>query len=102
MLVATPSVGPTCRMSPGLSSGPEEGSDHLFLLPERALSMDTAQLREDLASLDFSVASHHSMRDEHNSLVARPSLAGRGTVWLCEYYFIFCLFNYVVTYLKPI
>ncbi|KAJ9595251.1 hypothetical protein L9F63_013439 [Diploptera punctata] len=34
--------------------GPQEGIDHLFLLPERVLGMDSAQLRQDLAGLDFS------------------------------------------------
>ena len=35
--------------------GPQEGIDHLFLLPERVLGMDSAHLRQDLASFDFSV-----------------------------------------------
>ncbi|XP_074098954.1 uncharacterized protein LOC141527399 isoform X14 [Cotesia typhae] len=53
--------------------GPAEGSDHLFLLPERALVMDSAQLKQDLAGLDFNL--------HFNRLHTAP----RGNVWLCEY-----------------
>ncbi|KAL7299914.1 hypothetical protein TKK_0007237 [Trichogramma kaykai] len=52
--------------------GPAEGSDHLFLLPQRALGMDTTHLRQDLASLDFNL--------HLNLLQAAP----RGNVWLCH------------------
>uniref|UniRef100_A0A1B6KAJ6 Ensconsin-like n=1 Tax=Graphocephala atropunctata TaxID=36148 RepID=A0A1B6KAJ6_9HEMI len=48
--------------------GPQEGIDHLFLLPERVLTMDSASLRQDLAGLDFSV---HLLQD-----------GPRGNVWL--------------------
>lgn len=53
------------------SQGPQEGIDHLFLLPERVLGMDGAQLRKDLAALDFKV----------QLLQSAPS----GNVWLCKY-----------------
>ncbi|XP_008551574.1 MAP7 domain-containing protein 1 isoform X23 [Microplitis demolitor] len=53
--------------------GPAEGSDHLFLLPERALVMDSTQLKQDLAGLDFNL--------HFNRLHTAP----RGNVWLCEY-----------------
>ncbi|XP_076641943.1 uncharacterized protein LOC143352873 isoform X15 [Halictus rubicundus] len=53
--------------------GPAEGSDHLFLLPERALIMDSTHLRQDLAGLDFNL---------HLNLL---HTAPRGNVWLCEY-----------------
>lgn len=52
--------------------GPAEGSDHLFLLPERALVMDSTHLRQDLAGLDFNL---------HLNLL---HTAPRGNVWLCE------------------
>ena len=52
--------------------GPAEGSDHLFLLPERALVMDSTQLRQDLAGLDFNL---------HLNLL---HTAPRGNVWLCK------------------
>lgn len=52
--------------------GPAEGSDHLFLLPERALVMDSTHLRQDLAGLDFNL---------HLNLL---HTASRGNVWLCE------------------
>ncbi|KAF7414741.1 hypothetical protein HZH68_003230 [Vespula germanica] len=55
------------------SLGPLEGSDHLFLLPERALIMDSSRLRQDLAGLDFNL--------RFNILQTAP----RGNVWLCEY-----------------
>ncbi|XP_049846479.1 ensconsin isoform X42 [Schistocerca gregaria] len=48
--------------------GPQEGIDHLFLLPERALTMDSGRLQQDLAGLDFSVRVLHS--------------APQGNVWL--------------------
>ncbi|KAH0545959.1 hypothetical protein KQX54_005037 [Cotesia glomerata] len=57
--------------------GPAEGSDHLFLLPERALVMDSAQLKQDLAGLDFNL--------HFNRLHTAP----RGNVWL------FILTNYL-------
>lgn len=44
--------------------------DHLFLLPVRVLSMDSASLRKDLAGLDFNVHLLHS--------------GPQGNVWLCE------------------
>ncbi|XP_043484738.1 inner centromere protein-like isoform X6 [Leptopilina heterotoma] len=50
--------------------GPAEGSDHLFLLPERALGMDTTHLRQDLAGLDFNL---------HLNLL---HTAPKGNVWL--------------------
>ncbi|XP_018052385.1 PREDICTED: ensconsin isoform X8 [Atta colombica] len=50
--------------------GPAEGSDHLFLLPERALGMDSTHLRQDLAGLDFNL---------HLNLL---HTAPRGNVWL--------------------
>lgn len=53
--------------------GPVEGSDHLFLLPERALIMDTTHLRQDLAGLDFNL---------HLNLL---HTAPRGNVWLCKF-----------------
>lgn len=53
--------------------GPAEGSDHLFLLPERALVMDSTHLRQDLAGLDFNL---------HLNLL---HTAPRGNVWLCEF-----------------
>ena len=69
--------------------GPAEGSDHLFLLPERALVMDSTHLRQDLAGLDFNL---------HLNLL---HTAPRGNVWLCEFMRfsgvlanIFCLFCY--------
>ncbi|KAI4503327.1 hypothetical protein M0802_001549 [Mischocyttarus mexicanus] len=52
------------------SLGPLEGSDHLFLLPERALIMDSSRLRQDLAGLDFNL--------RFNLLQTAP----RGNVWL--------------------
>ncbi|XKL64760.1 hypothetical protein PGB90_004846 [Kerria lacca] len=52
------------------SQGPQEGIDHLFLLPERVLGMDSVQLRKDLAALDFKV----------QLLQSAPS----GNVWLCK------------------
>ncbi|KAL2717255.1 inner centromere protein-like isoform X12 [Vespula squamosa] len=52
------------------SLGPLEGSDHLFLLPERALIMDSSRLRQDLAGLDFNL--------RFNILQTAP----RGNVWL--------------------
>ncbi|XP_033213073.1 MAP7 domain-containing protein 2 isoform X4 [Belonocnema kinseyi] len=52
--------------------GPAEGSDHLFLLPERALGMDSTHLRQDLAGLDFNL---------HLNLL---HTAPKGNVWLCK------------------
>lgn len=57
--------------------GPQEGIDHLFLLPERVLGMDSVQLRQDLASLDFSLQLHR----ESGPVLAN---AGKGNVWLCK------------------
>lgn len=54
--------------------GPAEGSDHLFLLPQRALGMDSTHLRQDLAGLDFNLHLLHT--------------APRGNVWLCEWCFL--------------
>ncbi|KAK1131299.1 hypothetical protein K0M31_017586 [Melipona bicolor] len=53
--------------------GPAEGSDHLFLLPQRALIMDSTHLRQDLAGLDFNL---------HLNLL---HTAPRGNVWLYFY-----------------
>ncbi|XP_011502078.1 PREDICTED: uncharacterized protein LOC105365572 [Ceratosolen solmsi marchali] len=50
--------------------GPVEGSDHLFLLPQRALGMDSTHLRQDLASLDFNL---------HLNLL---HTAPKGNIWL--------------------
>lgn len=52
--------------------GPQEGIDHLLLLPERVLSMDSASLRQDLAGLDFSLHLLHR------------TPAPQGNVWLCK------------------
>ena len=52
--------------------GPAEGSDHLFLLPKRALDMDSVHLRQDLAGLDFNL---------HLNLL---HTAPKGNVWLCK------------------
>ncbi|KAL1138925.1 hypothetical protein AAG570_008987 [Ranatra chinensis] len=52
------------------TAGPQEGLDHLFLLPECVLSMDSGQLRRDLAGLDFRL----------HLLTHGPS----GNVWLCK------------------
>ena len=52
---------------------PFEASDHLFLLPQRALGMDSSQLRQDLASLGIS-----------NIQLNRLHEAPRGNFWLCE------------------
>lgn len=54
--------------------GPADGSDHLFLLPERALDMDSTHLRQDLEGLDFNL---------HLNLT---HMAPRGNVWLCEFF----------------
>lgn len=59
------------------NQGPQEGIDHLFLLPERVLGMDSVQLRKDLAALDFKV----------QLLQSAPS----GNVWLCKCILCFCL-----------
>ncbi|KAK9723247.1 EF-hand domain pair [Popillia japonica] len=40
-------------------SSPMDGLDHLFLLPERALTMDATRLQKDLAGLDFDVRLLH-------------------------------------------
>uniref|UniRef100_A0A0A9ZBS2 Reticulocyte-binding protein 2 a n=1 Tax=Lygus hesperus TaxID=30085 RepID=A0A0A9ZBS2_LYGHE len=49
-------------------SGPQEGLDHLILLPDCVLSMDSAQLKRDLAGLQFSL---HLLSD-----------GPEGSVWL--------------------
>jgi hypothetical protein len=61
---------PTATRRHGQQQGPQEGIDHLFLLPERVLGMDSAQLRQDLAGLDFNV----------QLLQTAP----QGNVWLCK------------------
>lgn len=66
--------------------GPAEGapvSDHLFLLPERALVMDSTHLRQDLAGLDFNL---------HLNLL---HTAPRGNVWLCEFIKL-CVLNALI------
>ena len=68
MLTAAHSV-----RAPGPGSGPQDGIDHidhLFLLPVRVLSMDSASLRKDLAGLDFNVHLLHN--------------GPQGNVWLCK------------------
>lgn len=55
-------------------SSPMDGLDHLFLLPERALTMDATRLQKDLAGLDFDVRLLHE--------------APMGNIWLCK-----CGFN---------
>lgn len=47
-----------------------EGLDHLFLLPQRVLAMDTTNLQKDLAGLDFDARLLHE--------------APMGNVWLCK------------------
>lgn len=47
-----------------------EGADHLFLLPKRALAMDTLRLQKDLAGLDF----------DARLLQQAPM----GNIWLCK------------------
>ncbi|XP_039288885.1 MAP7 domain-containing protein 1 isoform X8 [Nilaparvata lugens] len=54
----------------GGGCGPQEGIDHLLLLPERVLSMDSTSLRQDLAGLHFSL-----------HLLQRAP-APQGNVWL--------------------
>lgn len=49
---------------------PMEGLDHLFLLPQRVLTMDTLTLQKDLAGLDFNARLLHE--------------APMGNVWLCK------------------
>lgn len=51
-------------------SSPMDGLDHLFLLPERALTMDATRLQKDLAGLDFDVRLLHE--------------APMGNIWLCK------------------
>lgn len=53
------------------AAGPQEGLDHLILLPDCVLSMDSAQLKRDLAGLQFRL---HLLSD-----------GPHGSVWLCEY-----------------
>uniref|UniRef100_A0A146MA59 Reticulocyte-binding protein 2 a n=1 Tax=Lygus hesperus TaxID=30085 RepID=A0A146MA59_LYGHE len=70
-------------------SGPQEGLDHLILLPDCVLSMDSAQLKRDLAGLQFSL---HLLSDGPEGSVwlsgatpvdskqnGRPSSAKQGT-----------------------
>ncbi|XP_066588072.1 ensconsin isoform X6 [Prorops nasuta] len=66
----TARTGPLGLCVPRTTLGPAEGSDHLFLLPERALVMDSTHLRQDLAGLDFNL---------HLNLL---HTAPRGNVWL--------------------
>jgi hypothetical protein len=70
MLTASRVTPTATRRHQQEQQGPEEGIDHLFLLPERVLGMDSAQLRQDLAGLDFSVHVLHT--------------APQGNVWLCK------------------
>lgn len=51
-------------------SGVLDDIDHLFLLPERALTMDSSRLQKDLAGLDFDPRLMHA--------------APMGNVWLCK------------------
>ncbi|XP_048514371.1 histone-lysine N-methyltransferase, H3 lysine-79 specific isoform X4 [Athalia rosae] len=53
--------------------GPAHGSDHLFLLPERALGMDSGHLRQDLEGLDFNL---------QHCINLQMHVAPRGNVWL--------------------
>lgn len=53
------------------SQGPQEGLDHLLLLPDCVLNMDSTQLKRDLAGLQFSL----------HLLSGGPE----GSVWLCQY-----------------
>jgi hypothetical protein len=50
---------------------PQEGIDHLFLLPKRVLDMDNISLRKDLAGLDF----------DYQLFQNGP----KGNVWLCKF-----------------
>lgn len=54
----------------GEQGGVLDEIDHLFLLPERALTMDSSRLQKDLAGLDFDPQLMHA--------------APMGNVWLCE------------------
>jgi hypothetical protein len=69
-MLAASRATPTATRRQQQQQGPQEGIDHLFLLPERVLGMDSAQLRQDLAGLDFSV----------QLLQTAP----QGNVWLCK------------------
>jgi hypothetical protein len=70
MLAASRTTPTATRRHQQQQQGPQEGIDHLFLLPERVLGMDSAQLRQDLAGLDFNV----------QLLQTAP----QGNVWLCK------------------
>ncbi|XP_031335510.1 MAP7 domain-containing protein 2 isoform X14 [Photinus pyralis] len=60
---------------------PMEGLDHLFLLPERVLEMDTKNLQKDLAGLDFDARLLHEAPMGNVWLSgSRPSSANRGTM----------------------
>ncbi|CAB0004414.1 unnamed protein product, partial [Nesidiocoris tenuis] len=52
-------------------SGPQEGLDHLILLPDCVLKMDSVQLKRDLAGLQFNL---HLLSD-----------GPEGSVWLCMF-----------------
>lgn len=52
-------------------SSPMEGLDHLFLIPERALTMGSARLQKDLAGLNFD---GHVLHE-----------APMGNVWICKW-----------------
>ncbi|KAB0801192.1 hypothetical protein PPYR_05546 [Photinus pyralis] len=57
---------------------PMEGLDHLFLLPERVLEMDTKNLQKDLAGLDFDARLLHEAPMGNVWLSgSRPSSANR-------------------------
>lgn len=45
-------------------------TDHMFLIPERALKMDISRLQEDLAGLDFDAR--------------LLQVAPMGNVWICK------------------
>lgn len=61
MLATSPRTAPVA---------PQEGIDHLFLLPKRVLDMDNISLRKDLAGLDF----------DYQLFQNGP----KGNVWLCK------------------
>lgn len=57
-------------LKPQEATPPMEGLDHLFLLPERALTMGSARLQKDLEGLDFDARVYHE--------------APMGNVWICK------------------
>lgn len=67
MLATSPRTAPVA---------PQEGIDHLFLLPKRVLDMDNISLRKDLAGLDF----------DYQLFQNGP----KGNVWLCKCSFCLC------------